>query len=98
MTLQKLLLTTDRWTGQRRFAYTAYQRGELRESFQRGTALPFRLILSGPYIELSLGDEVVIATLSGEVTSGRFGFWLEDGTGALTDVVAARLTAVPIRT
>lgn len=79
--LQKLLLRMDRWTGQQRFAYIEYQRGELREPLRRGEDLPFHLILSGPYIELSLGDEVVLATLSGETVTGRFGLWVEDGSG-----------------
>ncbi len=95
--LQKLLPTVDRWTGKQRFAYTDYQRGELRQPLERGAAIPFRLILSGPYIELSLGDGVVLATLSGEVVSGRFGFWVEDGTGSMEDVMAAALKPVPIR-
>ncbi len=94
--LQKLLPTLDRWTGQRRFAYTDYQRGELREPFPRGGEIAFRLILSGPYIELSLGDEVVISTLSGEVSNGRFGVWVEDGSASLGQVMAAALRPVPI--
>ena len=94
--LQKLLPTRDRWTGQQRFAYTDYQRGELRDALARDAAIPFRLILSGPYIELTLADEVVISTLSGEVVSGRFGFWVEDGTGSLGDIMAAPLKPVPI--
>lgn len=97
VTLQKLTLTTDRWTGQRGFRYLDYQRGDLREPYDRGTALPFRLIVSGPAIELTLGDEVVLSTLSGEVTTGRVGFWLDDGTGRLDDVTGSPLRPVPIR-
>ncbi len=97
VTLQKLPLMEDRWTGQQRFAHTDYQRVELGEPLDRGTALPFRLILSGPYIELTLGDEVVIATLSGELVRGRFGFWVTEGTGSLEDVMATPLKPVPIR-
>jgi hypothetical protein len=33
----------------------------------------------GPYIECSLGGEVVLATLSAERTTGRFGAWIESG-------------------
>ena len=95
VTLRKLLLSRDRWSGKQWFAYTDYQRGELRQPFRRGDELPFRLLLSGPYIELSLGDEVVIATLSGEAVSGRFGFWVEDGSGAMSDVTAAPLRPIP---
>ena len=37
------------------------------------------LILSGPYVELELDGQVVIATLSAERTTGHFGIWAESG-------------------
>lgn len=97
VTPRKLTLTVDRWTGQRGFRDLDCQRGDLREPYDRGTALPFRPIASGPAIGLTLGDEVILSTLSGEVTTGRVGFWLDDGTGHLDDGTGSPLRPVPIR-
>ncbi len=44
-----------------------------------------QVISSGPYIEVSLDGEVVLATLSGERTVGEVGIWAESGTIDLTD-------------
>ena len=89
--LQKLTPTMDKWTGQRRFTYADYQRGMLPAPVGPDRAMPFRLVLSGPYIELSIAGEVVIATLSGARTIGQLGIWAEDGRVTLADATFAPL-------
>jgi hypothetical protein len=80
VSLQRWLGASDRWSGRPTFTWQELQRGRLRRPFQPGTPLDVHLILNGPYIELALGGEVVIATLSGARTSGDLGIWCESGT------------------
>ncbi|MDQ3654188.1 MAG: hypothetical protein M3457_03795 [Chloroflexota bacterium] len=85
VSLQKWLNATEPWTNRPTFAWQELQRGRLQRPFVPGTSLALQMISSGPYIEISLDDEVVIATLSGERTAGQFGIWAESGSAALTD-------------
>jgi beta-fructofuranosidase len=72
------------------FRYAELQRGELRQPLRRGASLPFKLIVVGPYVECSLGGEVVIATLSAARTRGRVGVYAESGR-ATADLALAPL-------
>jgi len=84
--LQKWLPAPDPLSGRPWFKVTDLQRGQLRRSLQPGEPLAFRLLVVGPYIECTLGDEVVLATLSAERTHGRIGIWAESGSVTATDV------------
>jgi beta-fructofuranosidase len=75
------------------FRYDELQRGRLTRPVARGEPVPFRLIVVGPYVECSLLDEVVLATLSAERTSGRIGIWSESGTATVTGMEWARMRA-----
>jgi hypothetical protein len=48
--------------------------------------LLFRMITSGPYVEVSLGGEIALATMTGTPRAGKWGVWVEDGTCRLRDV------------
>lgn len=76
------------------FRHVELQRGELRTPLAPGRAVPFRLIVSGPYVECSLGGEVVLATLSAERLDGRFGIWADSGSIVATGVCSAPLRPV----
>ncbi|MDQ3412871.1 MAG: hypothetical protein M3509_12225 [Chloroflexota bacterium] len=89
--LKKWLLIRDQWSGQPWFRMEILQRDTLNQPFPAGTPVAFTLILSGPYIELALAGEVVLATLSGERQSGRLGPWTESGTITVRDFRAAPL-------
>lgn len=90
--LKKWLLTSDHRTGQPWFRVEILQRGSLPAPLVAGSAAPFSLILSGPYIEFELNSQVVIATLSGERQSGRLGVWVESGRISID-----QFHAVPLR-
>jgi hypothetical protein len=85
VSLQRWLETTDARSGRPWFTWTELQRGRLRRPFVPGTPLALHLICNGPYVELSLNDEVVLATLSGARTTGEFGIWCESGAATLTN-------------
>lgn len=92
VSLQKWLGALSPWTERPGFAWRELQRGRLRAPFTPGTPLALRLVMNGPYIEISLDGEVVVATLSGERTVGQIGVWAESGAVSLAD---ARI--VPLR-
>ncbi|MDQ3539945.1 MAG: hypothetical protein M3440_04595 [Chloroflexota bacterium] len=73
------------------FTVDALQRGRLRQPFAPGTPLELGLIVNGPYIELSLDGEAVIATLSEATSSGRIGIWADSGAIALANARLAPL-------
>jgi len=91
ISLQKWLSATERWTDRPTYAWHELQRGRLPRRFEPGTPLPLKVIANGPYIEISLDGEVVIATLSGERTTGQFGIWAESGSVSLGDPVLTPL-------
>lgn len=74
------------------FRYVELQRGELRAPLARGHAVPFRLIVSGQYVECSLDGEVVLATLSAERLRGHVGVWADSGS-----VAAREFRSAPLR-
>ena len=71
------------------FNYVDVQRGGLDRPLPRGAAIPFQLLAVGPYIELSLWGEVVIAAVTGERRQGRLGVWAEDGRVTLGEPLVA---------
>jgi hypothetical protein len=71
------------------FTYVDVQRGRLDRPLPRGEAIPFHLLAVGPYIELSLWNEVVIAAVTGERRHGRLGVWAEDGRASLGEPLVA---------
>ena len=85
VSLQRWLGTTERWSGRPWFTWTELQRGRLRRPFVPGTPLALHLLCNGPYIEVALNEEVVLATLSGARTTGEVGIWCESGTVTLAD-------------
>jgi hypothetical protein len=89
--LKKWLLNTAQRTGQPWFRMELLQRGTLSSPLPADAAVPFKLILSGPYLELELAGQVVIATLSAERRSGRLGLWAESGRISLDDFQASPL-------
>jgi beta-fructofuranosidase len=84
VSLQKWLGATQRWTNRSWFAWHELQRGNLRQAFEPGVPVELSLISNGPYIEVALDGEVVLATLSGERTTGQVGVWAESGSATLT--------------
>jgi beta-fructofuranosidase len=86
VTLQKWLPVTNPRDGRRSPGFVELQRGVLRQPLAVGAPLPFRLLVVGPYIECSLHGEVVLAELSEERTSGRFGIWVDSGTVSATEL------------
>ncbi len=79
-------------TGHVRYSYTEIQRGCLMQPVSSGTSMALRLLMVGPYIECSFDEQVVLATLSGERTSGRVGVWAESG-AAHAEIVWAPMRA-----
>jgi hypothetical protein len=65
--------------------YQELQRGQLRQPVTAGEPHTFRLLVVGAYIECSIDGEVVIATVSQERQSGRFGVWAESGQASVAD-------------
>lgn len=74
------------------FMYTVLQRGQLRAPAAPDAPLPFALLVVGAYIEVTLGDEVVLCTLSAERTRGPVGLWAQSGTAR-----AEELRLTPMR-
>jgi beta-fructofuranosidase len=91
VSLQKWLPRTISWTAHPGFGWQQLQAGRLRQAFTPGTPLALQLIVNGPYIEVALESEVVIAALSGERATGQLGIWAESGSVALTDPVLTPL-------
>jgi hypothetical protein len=85
VSLQRWLGTTDTRSGRPWFTWTELQQGRLRRPFVPGTPLALHLICNGPYIEVAVDDEVVLATLSGARTTGEAGIWCESGSVTLAD-------------
>ncbi len=71
------------------FRYTVQQRAQLHRPLMRGERIPFSLLVVGPYIEVTLGDEheVVLSYLSAERTTGTLGIWVESGTASASDTL-----------
>jgi hypothetical protein len=91
-TLQKWIVDADPRAGDRGTRYLELQRARLHRPLPDDTPLPFRLLLVGPYLEFTLDDEVVLAELSAERTTGPIGFWADSGT-----LRAENLRSSPLR-
>jgi len=89
--LHKWLPTRDQHEGRPWFRYAELQRGELRRPLPGDAPTRFRLLTVGPYVELTLDDEVVLAALSAERTSGRVGIWAESGEARAVEVRIAAM-------
>lgn len=68
-----------------RHSFDALQQAPRHEAIARGAAIPFRLLSIGPYIEVSIGGEVAIATATGKPAAGNWGIWAEDGSCVLSN-------------
>ncbi|HYO29272.1 MAG TPA: hypothetical protein VER37_01710 [Thermomicrobiales bacterium] len=84
VSLQKWLTAEEARSGRREHVWQELQRADLMMPFPAGTAMPFRLLVVGPYIEVSFGGEAVLATFSGERLAGRWGIWAGSGVAAGT--------------
>jgi hypothetical protein len=69
-----------------RHVYGELQRVETAASLVRGEPTPFRLLSVGPYVEVSLGGEVAVATMTGAPGQSRWGVWIQDGSARASDV------------
>jgi beta-fructofuranosidase len=87
--LHKWLPVRDPYDGRPWFRYVEVQRGQANRPVPTGSPLRFRLLTVGPYVECALDDEVVLATLTAERTSGRLGIWAESGSARANQVRAA---------
>ena len=91
--LVKWLLVRDPFDDRRWFRVAELQRGRLPRPLARGEPVAFRLLVVGPYLECSFGDEVVLATLSAERRVGQVGLWVESGTLLADDLRLAPMRA-----
>ena len=79
-------VTLQRWGTRQRdmgaalaLSYDVLQQAELREPLRAGEPVAFTLLNVGPYLEFSVNDEVVLATMTGRPQHGACGVWVEDG-------------------
>ena len=86
-------VTLQRWGARPRdmgaalgLTYDVLQQAELHESLRAGDPVGFTLLSVGPYVEFSVNDEVVLATVTGRPVSGACGAWVEDGKLDVDDV------------
>jgi len=77
--LQKWIPQHDPLDHHRESRYTELQRGRLPRPVAEGDILDCRLLVVGPYIELSVWGEVVLAELSAERSHGPLGLWADSG-------------------
>jgi hypothetical protein len=77
------------------FSYVTIQEETIVPPLDWRAGVSFRLISSGPYIELSLAGEVVLSALSGERLQGRFGLWAESGSICAGDLTSFALREAP---
>ena len=91
VSLQKWLPTEEPHERRRGYAWRELQRADLATTFPEDRPVPFRVLLAGPYIEVSLDGEVVLATFSGERLDGPWGVWTAAGRAAATGVRFAPL-------
>lgn len=92
-------VTLQRWGTRQRdmgtalgLTYDILQQAELHESLRAGDTMTFTLLSNGPYVEFSVNNEVVLATMTGIPAHGRCGVWVEDG-----DIEAANVEWVAMR-
>ncbi|MEZ4561245.1 MAG: hypothetical protein R2853_00705 [Thermomicrobiales bacterium] len=63
----------------RGLTFDVLQQAELHEPFSAGEPVGMTLLSVGPYVEFSINDEVVLATMTGRPRHGMCGVWVEDG-------------------
>lgn len=90
VSLQKWLPTDD-VAGRRGYEWRVLQSGDLGAAFPNQQRVPFRLLVCGPYIEVSLDREVVLATFSGQRLVGRWGLWTAGSPARGFDIRASTL-------
>ncbi|MFM9106169.1 MAG: hypothetical protein ACKOWF_05670, partial [Chloroflexota bacterium] len=78
-------------TGQLGYRREVLQSGIMAAPFPAGERAPVRLLRVGPYLEVSVRGEVVLATFTGERRAGRWGIWAESGPARAEDVRLARM-------
>ena len=79
-------VTLQRWGTRSRdmgaargLTYDVLQRAELHAPIDSAEPFAFTLLNVGPYVEFSVNDEVVLATMIGNPVEGGCGVWVEDG-------------------
>jgi hypothetical protein len=72
--------------------YDVLQQAQLHAPIPTGEPFAFTLLNVGAYVELSVNDEVVLATMTGRPASGASGVWVEDG-----ELRAENVMWVPMR-
>jgi len=95
VSLHKWLPTEDRFDQRPWFSYVTIQEETIVQPLDWPSGVSFRLISSGPYIELSLAGEVVLSALSGERQQGRFGLWAESGSVRANELTSFALREAP---
>jgi hypothetical protein len=99
LTPDSRIVTLQRWGTRQRnmggalgLTYEVLQQAELHEPLRASEPFTFTLLNVGPYVECSINDEVVLATMTGRPADGACGAWVEDG-----DLVAVNVTWVAMR-
>lgn len=69
------------------FSYAEVQHGRLSRPLERGRRVAVQALAVGPYIELALDGEVVIAAVTGERQRGQVGLWAEGGAVTLDEAL-----------
>ena len=91
VSLQKWLPTEGDGERLRGYAWRELQRAELDTPFPEAAPVAYRVLVCGPYVEVSLAGEVVVATFSGERLEGRWGIWTSGGRATAAEVRFAPL-------
>ncbi|MFN8593744.1 MAG: hypothetical protein U0031_19975 [Thermomicrobiales bacterium] len=60
-------------------AFEIIQTADHHTPIRADAEIPVRVVAAGPYLEVSLDDEVVIAIMTGTPPHGDWGIWVEDG-------------------
>ena len=85
VTLQRWGSTRNDHDGTHRHEFDELQAVTLPAQMKAGAAMPIRLLVVGPYVEVSLAGEVAIAAMTGKPRAGAWGMWVEDGSCGLTE-------------
>jgi beta-fructofuranosidase len=88
-TLVKWLPERSARDGRRGYRREELQREAMSAPWPAGEGVPVRLLSVGPYVEVSVRGEVVLATFTGERLECRWGIWAESGQVAASDVKIA---------
>jgi len=91
VSLVKWLPERNARTGNRGYRREVLQSETMYAPFPAGEATAARLLCVGPYVEVSVRGEVVLATFTGERLTGRWGIWAESGPARAEDVRLAQM-------